>query len=209
MSEITLYAAGAKGYGAAGASHTKRAVKSFNAMSGSPREDIDYNNYTMRQRGRMLYMSSPVATSAIKTHRTNTVGLGLKLNPRINREFLGLTPEAAEQWERSAQAEFALWANRKRCCDATGMNDFYELQQLAFTSWLTSGDILGIVKRVDDTKMCPYTLRIHLIEADRCSTPMSKAGYLVNLTEGVAENGNRIYDGVEVNASLFPEYISV
>lgn len=201
MSEITLYAAGSKGYGAAGASHTKRAMKGFTAMSGSPKEDIDYNNYTMRQRGRMLYMSSPVATSAIKTHRTNTVGLGLKLNPRINREFLGLTSEAAEQWERLTQAEFALWANRKQCCDATGMNDFYELQQLAFTSWLTSGDILGVIKRVDDTKMCPYTLRLHLIEADRCSTPMSKAGYLVNLTEGVAKNGNRIYDGVEVNKS--------
>ena len=45
---------GYKGYGEAGASWHKKAVKGFNAKSGSPHEDIDFNNYTMRQRARML-----------------------------------------------------------------------------------------------------------------------------------------------------------
>lgn len=64
-----------KGYGEAGASWRKRAVKGFNAPSGSSHEDIDFNNYTLRQRSRMLYMAAPVATSAIKTNRTNVVGV--------------------------------------------------------------------------------------------------------------------------------------
>ena len=42
-------------------------------MSGSPKEDIDANNYTLRQRARMLYMAAPIATSAIRTNRTNVV----------------------------------------------------------------------------------------------------------------------------------------
>ena len=48
-------------------------MKGFNAPSGSAHEDIDFNNYTMRQRARMLYMAAPIATSAIKTNRTNVV----------------------------------------------------------------------------------------------------------------------------------------
>ena len=42
----------AKGYSEAGASITRRALKSFRADSGSPNEDINYNNATLRQRGR-------------------------------------------------------------------------------------------------------------------------------------------------------------
>ena len=36
-----------KGYGDAGASWHKKATKGFRAMSGSPKEDIDANNYTL------------------------------------------------------------------------------------------------------------------------------------------------------------------
>lgn len=48
-----------KGYSDAGASYVKKALKGFLANSGSPAEDIDYNNYTLRQRSRMLYMAAP------------------------------------------------------------------------------------------------------------------------------------------------------
>ena len=80
-----------KGYGWAGASTYKRALRGLKAISTSPVEDIDDNNLTMRQRGRLMYMGSPIATSAIKTNRTNTVGLGLKVNPRPDAEALGRT----------------------------------------------------------------------------------------------------------------------
>ena len=86
-----------KGYGDAGASYAKKALKGFIAASGSPREDIDAHNYTLRQRARMLYMAAPVATSAIKTNRTNVIGCGLQLKSRINRVKLGLTPEQAAE----------------------------------------------------------------------------------------------------------------
>ena len=168
-------------------------------MSGSPREDIDYNNYTLRQRGRMLMMSAPIAASSIKTSRTNTIGMGLKPNPRINREILGLTQEQAEAWEKRAKLEFNLWASKKRNCDATGMNDFYEMQQLCFASWLVSGDVF-ILKKDKEIKDCPYSLKLHVVEADRCSTPTETYTFAVNVTDGInKDNGNRIYDGVEID----------
>lgn len=190
-----------KGYGEAGASWSKRAVKGFNSPSGSAHEDIDFHNFTMRQRARMLYMAAPMATSAIKTNRTNVVGVGLRLKSRIDREVLGLTPEQAEKWEKNTEREFFLWASDKRACDATGMNNFYGLQQLALVSWLLSGDCIGIVKQRKTTRLLPYSLRVHLIEADRIATPTgSGLGTSLLYTTGKnPDNGNTIYDGVEVD----------
>lgn len=189
-----------RGYSSEGASTFKRALKGFRADSGSPIEDIDFNNSTLRQRARILYMGSPIATSAIKTNRTNVIGTGLRLNPKINNEVLGITSEDAEAWEKNVKAEFALWADEKRNCDATGVNNFYGLQQLALLSWLTSGDVFATITYKDPTPTQPYGLRVHLIEADRVGTPGAAASQALMYTEGTAENGNRIHDGVEVNS---------
>ena len=189
-----------KGYGDAGASWHKKATKGFRAMSGSPKEDIDANNYTLRQRARMLYMAAPIATSAIRTNRTNVVGIGLQLKSRIDREALGMTQEAADAWQAQAEREFALWSENKRACDATGVNNFAAMQQLALSSWLVSGDVFAVVKQYEPTPLTPYSLRLHLIEADRVATPTT-SGIItpILLTTGKAANGNTIYDGVEVN----------
>lgn len=190
------------GYGDAGASWQKKATKGFRAMSGSPKEDIDAHNGTLRQRSRMLYMAAPIATSAVKTNRTNVIGVGLHLKSRIDREVLGMDQAAADAWQAKAEREFALWADRKRACDATGVNNFYAMQQLALASWLVSGDVFAVVKQYDPTDLTPYSLRIHLIEADRIATP-TDSGIMTPqfLTQGKAANGNTIYDGVEVNSN--------
>ena len=199
----------AKGYSHAGASHTKKALKGFTVSSGSAAEDINANNYTLRQRSRILYMSAPVASAALKRQRTNIVGPGLRLKSTIDRETLGMTQEQAEAWQKRVQAEFNLWAQRKQACDATGVNNFYGMQQLVALSWPMSGDVFALVKRVDPTPLMPYSLRLHILEADRVRTPTDAAsigggvvtGFLSSgLTTGKnKDNGNTIYDGVEVD----------
>lgn len=191
------------GYSEAGASVTRRAMKGFKARSGSPNEDINWNNATLRQRGRMLYMSTPLATSAVNTNRTKVVGVGLTLKSSINRDVLGLSPEAAKEWQKRTEAEFRLWADRKQNCDAIGINNFDALQQLALVSWLMSGDVFAVFKRYPSTPVRPYSLRVHLVEADRISTPNRMGGRngFISITDGEnPENGNRIFDGVEVNS---------
>lgn len=190
-----------KGYSDAGASYRKKALKGFRASSGSPIEDIDYNNYTLRQRSRMLYMAAPIATAALKRQRTNVVGNGLRLKSTINRAVLGMTQAAAEEWQRHTEAEFALWAENKRACDATGVNDFYGMQQLVMLAWPMSGDVFGLAKWYDTTPLMPYSLRMHIIEADRVRTPATSGVVSMFGTTGKAENGNTIYDGVEVDSN--------
>ena len=191
------------GYSDAGASLTRRATKSFQANSGAPAEDIDLNNRTLRQRGRMLYMASPIATSAINTNRTKVVGTGLTLKSTIDRELLGLSPEAAKQFQRKVEAEFAMWSSKKENCDATGVNNFEGIQQLALKAWLMSGDVFAVFKRCEPTPTNPYSLRLHIVEADRIATP-SEYGYesYYSITNGKNKtNGNRIFDGVEVDGN--------
>jgi capsid protein len=160
-----------KGYSHTGASIRKRALKGFDGISGSPNEDINYNNSKLRQRSRILMMSGGLALSAIKTNRTNIVGCGLYPKSRIDKDVLKMTAEEADAWQKSTGREFALWANNKRACDATGVNDFYSLQALALTAWLASGDSFCLFKRYPPTNFFPYSLRLHVIEADRVSTP--------------------------------------
>ena len=188
-----------RGYGDAGASYTKKAMKGFLADSGHPAEDINENNFTLRQRSRMLYMAAPVATAALKRQRTNVVGPGLRLKSTINRETLGMSQAAAEDWQKRVEAEFALWAERKNACDATGVNDFYGMQQLVMLAWPMSGDAFALVRRYEPTPLLPYSLRLHILEADRVRTPTADGGVGFLTTTGKAKNGNTIYDGVEVD----------
>ena len=199
----------ASGYSEAGASGTRRALRGFNAWSGSPARDIDDNNYTLRQRSRMLYMGAPIATGAVRTVRTNVVGIGVVPRPRVDAEALGMTSEQADEWADKARREFDLWARDRRACDASGLNDFYELQQLVVQSWLMSGDAFAVVRRHKASSMRPYTLRLQLVEADRVCTPWemgagtSKRGvtampYAVTTGQN-SDNGNLVYDGVEVS----------
>ena len=197
----------AKGYSHAGASHTKKALKGFTVSSGSAAEDINANNYTLRQRSRILYMSAPIAAAALKRQRTNIVGAGLRLKSTIDRETLGMTQEQAEAWQKRTQAEFNLWAQRKQACDSTGVNNFYGMQQLVCLSWPMSGDVFALVKRAEPTPLMPYSLRLHILEADRVRTPTdaktSGSNVLIDLsaglTTGKTASGNYIYDGVEVD----------
>ena len=189
-----------KGYSQSGASSTRRAMKGFLASSGAPHEDIDDNNHKLRQRARALYMAAPIATSAIKTNRTNVIGIGLIPKSRINRSVLGMSQEQADAWQDRTMQEFSLWANSKRACDAIGVNDFYGMQQLALSSWLISGDVFALVKRYPVRTLAPYSLRLHLIEADRVATPVLDGIFQIPFqTMGTAKNGNTIYDGVEVD----------
>lgn len=184
------------GYDEGGASRLKNSMKGWRASSKSPQEDIDKNLNTLRQRARSLYMSAPLAVSAIKTNRTNIVGSGLRLKPKIDFKKLNLTADQAEEWEKATEKEFDLWAKSK-FCDATKTNDFYEMQQVVCLNWLLNGDACVLIEYDKKFDFMPYSLRLHLIESDRICNPQT-TGQTVDLTV-TAKNGNRIYNGVEIN----------
>lgn len=174
------------GYGNYGASHTKKSLLGWFYHGGSAEEDIQKNLSTLRERSRDLYMGVPLATSALKTMRTNVVGMGLTLKSRIDFKYLGITEEQAQEIESSFEREFALWADDESC-DLERLDNFFELQQLVFLNWLMSGDVIALLP-ITKRQGIPYDLRIQLIEADRLCTPSEHL------------NDTKFSGGVEVNS---------
>lgn len=152
-------------------------------------------------------MNSPVATAAINTNRTKVVGIGLALKSTVNSKVLGISPEAARAWQEQTEAEFSLWADEKQNCDAIGMNSFKSLQQLVLKSWLMNGDCFVLITRQDPTPLNPYSLRLHVIEADRVCSPTNFGAIAYKgitdctVPDGQPGAGHKIYDGVEVDES--------
>ena len=191
------------GYDAGGASTTKRSLREFNAESFSPQSDIDYNLKILRERSRVLEMSSPLAAAAVNTTITKTVGSGLYVKPSIDYEYLGISKEEAEKWEHTVEREFLLWSESKHC-DASSVHNFYEMQDLIFRGMISNGDGFALIKHRDPTPYMPYSLRLQVIESDRVCTPYGGAEewetYNFNLVEGRnAKNGNRVVSGIEVD----------
>ncbi|NDO29233.1 phage portal protein [Enterocloster clostridioformis] len=157
------------GYSNYGASTHKKSLIGWNYAGGSWREDINDNLSVLRQRSRDIYMGVPIGRGAVNTMRTNVVGRGLMLKPTVDAEALGISEDEKKELEKKITREWALWAESPDC-DMARLDNFYELQQLAFLNWLASGDTLALLPVKPRTNQ-PYDLRVQLIEADRLSSP--------------------------------------
>ncbi|MEG2344200.1 MAG: phage portal protein [Acidaminococcaceae bacterium] len=189
------------GYSEHGANTSKGSMKTWNPMPSSPSADIGGSLSIMHARSRDLYMGNTLANSAVKTARTNVIGAGLKVRPRIDRMILGLSPGEAQAWERYTAKEFDLWAKNKGC-DLYKQNNLYDLQDIAYLGQLLNGDAFALIKYRQPTKLNPYHLRIQLIEADLVSNPdcycYTSSDY--NVINTNPSNGNKIVNGVEINS---------
>lgn len=172
-----------QGYGNHGASVEKKSLKGWSIASGSALEDIEQNVDVLRKRSRDLFMGAPIATGALRSTVTNVVGQGLRLNSRIDYEYLNMTPEEADAWETITEREFALWSESVNC-DITRMNNFNELQQLVFLSQLMSGDVFVTLPMVERMNT-PYELCLQILEADRICNPQNLYSLDQKIVNGV------------------------
>lgn len=185
--------ASASGYFYHGASLTKNNMLGWITGGGSAEDDIDRQGSTLRIRSRDLYTGGGLGRSAPATMTTNVVGWGIRPKPKINYNMLGMSEEAAQEWQKKTLQEFELWA-KTPMCDASRQNTFWEMQELAFRSMLVSGDVFALFGNKEN-KRNPYTMVLRLIEADRVSNPESNGESNAENTDG----GKRIVDGIEIN----------
>ena len=186
------------GYSHGGASTSATWAKRYHSESLSPKSDIEENRKLLRERTRDLTMNAPIATAAVNSTRTSCVGTGLVPKPKIDYEFLGIPKEEAVRIQQIIKKEFAVWAE-STLCDASDLNDFYELQQIAFNDWLKDGESFALLTYGEELDYMPYQLRVKLISADRISSPDSTDGDYDGYDKK-AKNGNAIMNGVEIDA---------
>ena len=195
------------GYANGGASRGSRILKLWNPSWLSAGSDIDLNYRVLKNRAADLARNSPLGQAAITTSTRGVLGAGLKLFARPNHRSLGLSAEEGRLWARRTSEEFRLWASTVDC-DLNRRNNFFDLQHIAYESYLIDGDIFCLFRRKAPTPRNPYTLRLQLLEAERISTPTENM--LSSTVEGRALNGNRIINGIEVDddGALTAFYVS-
>ena len=181
------------GYGNHGASTTLNSMVGWIVGGGAAEDDLDLHGSTLRTRARDLYAGGGLARSGVATLTTNVVGWGIQPKPKIDYEVLGMSEEAAEEWERNTLREFKLWANTQMC-DAEHSKNFWTMQQLAFRNELMSGDVFVLFGMKPNARN-PYQTVIRVLEADRVCTPESSG----DSESKELDNGGRIVDGVEID----------
>lgn len=190
------------GYSDGGASRTRSALRGYNPIKSSTKADIDVNLNTLRNRSADLASNSPLGASAINTLRSNVIGAGLMVSPKIDYRLLGLTAEEAKDWQRNALREFNLWAN-STACDLYRKNNFFDMQDIAYMSYQIDGDGWAAIKYRRPVPDNPYCLRVQLFEASRVCNPNSSGSYgspnYYDVEMKNNQNGNRIINGIEID----------
>lgn len=186
------------GYSHGGASLIKKVLKTFLPRHYSAKTDIDANLSILRDRAYDLAINSPLGAAAITTQATGVIGSGLKVFPRINHREIGVKAEVARAWARKTKFEFELWANNIKC-DYSGRNNFNELQNIAFVTYLTDGDSFCVFRRRIPSRDFPYSLRLQLLEAARISNPKVGGQSLSAVEMSGVRKGSRIVNGIEVS----------
>lgn len=82
---------------------------------------------------------------AIEQAKANTVGTGLIVRPAPENAEFGMSDEDARGWINLVERRFALWAQTPLECDLTGLRTLYQQQEVAFGSWLATGEVLAEV----------------------------------------------------------------
>ena len=190
------------GYSSGGASRTNPILLTYDPLKLSAKSDIDANLFTLRNRSADQAINTPVGAAAIQTSAIHTIGAGLKVFPRIRYQELGMDKDEALAWNKKARSEFELWAESKHC-DIYKRNNFYDLQDIAYTAYLIDGDSFALFRRKPPAPYMPYSLRLQILEGNRISNPMDggfNGGVSPLGVEFVSPTtGNRIVNGVEID----------
>lgn len=152
-----------------GARTDRAPLKEWTPSAQHPDADVEPDLKPLRARVRDLARNAPLIAGAIDTHMTSIVGPGLVPHPRIDREFLGLSDEAADRLKK--QIVRVWWAIAGGVgLDIRRKRNFAHLSWVVLRGWLEGGEIFvrrRYAKRPGDV----VGTKVQLIEADRVSTP--------------------------------------
>ncbi len=187
-----MFGGGGGGYRGGQVDRGKR--RGFGARARSANADILPGSERLRAEQRDAVMNAPIATAAINRMVTFVIGTGLMAIPAIDGEYLSLTPEEVDDWQRTLARDYDAYMMSKDV-DAERKSTGYGQQAVAYRGTATSGDILALRVMPEDQPGRVIETAWKLIEADRLKTPPS-------VMEGgrYLPTGNRIFGGVEVDA---------
>ncbi len=187
LEALSTYSSSPNGYAVPGS--RRKAMKGITAYSGSPQQDVISKLDGMRALSRDLSMNSPLAASILDRHTVHAIGTGLQLQSVIDSEFLNLTDDQTDYYQRQYEREFDLYASNLHV-DFDGVCNLGALAALVFYNLMLNGDFFYLYTWIDPReKGFPYNLSIQIIDAD-----------LVRDPDLVTVNGKNIEGGVQIDS---------
>jgi lambda family phage portal protein len=158
----------------------------WQALGSSANTEVYGGLVTLRNRSRDLCRNDDYARGIIRNIIKNVVyvGIGFQANCKQVKD----SKVNDGRVNNLIEDGFKYWS-KKNYCDVTGQSSFAELQQLAFKSYLESGEVfIRKIKRSFGECKIPFALEI--IEADQVAEDYNTT----------APNGNQIVMGIELDA---------
>jgi len=168
-----------------GASTSRRSLKQFSVYGYDADSDIAYDLPTLRNRTRHLNRNNPIAAGALKTKLMNVIGKGIILQSQLDRDVLRMSDDDADLLEARIEREWRLFWHGKMCHHA-GILKGNGICSQVFRQVLENGDVFVTFPR-KKSRWHPYTLRLQIIEADRCNNK-DYAPNTSTLMEGIEKN---------------------
>lgn len=118
-----------------------------------------------------LARNNPLARAAKRVNMRDVVGTGLWPQPRIDREFLGMTEDEERAFVEGARRWWTYFAeNLEHPCDSTGQHNFRGVQSQVEAGRWERGDVLA-VRRWMPRPGALLATKVQVVEADRISNP--------------------------------------
>lgn len=131
-------------YAQSGASTSKKAFRGSYDYINTVDEDTGDTKEVLTARSLQLFMSNPISRAAIEKVRSNVVGRGLKMKPRIDNKILNLPKAELERVQKDLETLWNFWAETTEC-DIARVHNFYQLQSLAMLTWLVEGECFAVL----------------------------------------------------------------
>jgi lambda family phage portal protein len=130
----------------------------------------------------------PIAKGIINRICDHAVGdKGLSCHPKIDHEFLGMSIEAAREWQKTTAKEWRYFSESFEC-DYNRTLNFGEQTYLTLQSELEGGDCFTLLLN-EQRPGSNYGLKFQLVEGERVSNPNQETNKQ-NLIYGVEKDKN-------------------
>jgi lambda family phage portal protein len=166
------------------AAQNNRLTSDWVSQSTSADSEVKGSIKSVRNRARQLVRDSDFAKAALRAVRNNVVGTGIKMQSQVrmkrgSRLATEINAKIEQAWKR--------WGSAKRC-HAGGKLSWTDIQRLAITSTLESGEcFIRFIRQPFADSRVPFGLEI--IESDLLDDDYN----------GKEPNGNQVRMGVEVD----------
>jgi len=153
------------------------------------RNAYQYDREKIVERSVDLVNNDPNAAGITEAFATTIVGAGLRPQPRINAEMLGIDDDEADRIAEAQKYLFALW---EPFADVQRRLSFGAMTYLAQRNMIEFGEYLFLVRMVKPDPLMPFALRLMAVNPLRLRTPSDKV------------RQDNMHDGVEVDADGAP-----